>query len=192
LTGIDLRRIKVVSPRLLHRLRELREFALRSALTRFSVPALAALALLALGMPAPGDAASGPFAHFTGSWSGSGTIRPEGSNPERIRCRASFQPLGSDLDAKLRCASDSYNFDLTGHFSADRSNTITGRWTENSRGVGGTAAGSIRGDRIQVVVDAAGFSATLLLNMHGRRCDVTISSQAGGQPIKATIGMNRS
>jgi hypothetical protein len=165
---------------------------LPSAFARFSVPALAVTAAVTFGGPGPAGAAPGPFASFSGSWSGTGTIRPQGGNPERIRCHATFKPLGaSDLDAKLRCASDSYNFDLTGQFSADRNNSISGRWTENSRGVGGTVAGTARGDRMQIVVDSSGFSATLQLIMRGRRCDVTIESQAGGQPVKASIAMNR-
>lgn len=166
---------------------------MRLALTVFSAPALALAAAVALGLPGQAGAASGPFAEFSGKWAGTGTIRPEGSSPERIRCTASYKQRGaSDLDVKLRCASDSYNFDLTGELSADSSNSISGRWSEHSRGIGGTVTGTARGDRMQIVVESSGFSAIVRLVMQGKRQEVTIESQAGGQPVKASVAMHRS
>ena len=112
------------------------------------------------------SAASGPFANFADNWTGTGTVR-SGANPtERIRCNASYRPRGStqhEVELQLRCASDNYNFDLSGEFTADEQNQITGRWTERTRGVGGTAIGGARGERLQIHVESAGFAAELVL-----------------------------
>jgi hypothetical protein len=144
--------------------------------------------------PAPTSAASGPFADFTGSWSGNGTLRPSGGAAERIRCIASYRPRGStqhEVDLQLRCASDSYNFDLTGQFTADEKNEITGRWTERSRNVGGTAIGTAHGDRLDIHVESSAFSADMVMVTRSRRQAVTIDSQGGGQIIKASISLSR-
>src|SRR5215207_10692389 len=62
----------------------------------------------------PGHAQSGPFAGLAGSWSGSGTIGTSNGERDRIRCRASYavNSGGNSLRQSLRCASDSYRFDL--------------------------------------------------------------------------------
>ncbi len=167
---------------------------------RFLRPAAAALcaATLALagiaGLP-PAQAASGPFSEFTGHWSGSGTIRPEGSKSERIRCKATYRLRGSSghqIDLRLSCDSDSYKFDLSGDFSADAGNQISGRWTEVTRSIGGTVIGFAKGDRIQIHIESAGFAATLYMVTRNRRQSVTIDSHGGGQVVKGSISLHRS
>ncbi|MGZ9188286.1 MAG: hypothetical protein ACXW6R_26805, partial [Candidatus Binatia bacterium] len=46
-------------------------------------------AVLMLSVSA-GHAQSGPFAGFSGSWSGNGTVALSDGTTERIRCRASY------------------------------------------------------------------------------------------------------
>ncbi|HSP48982.1 MAG TPA: hypothetical protein VLN61_02115 [Pseudolabrys sp.] len=142
----------------------------------------------------PTAAATGPFADFTGSWSGTGTVRTGGNAPERIRCVANYRQRGSsqhEVDLQLRCASDSYNFDLAGQFTADEHNEITGQWTERSRNTGGTAIGRANGDRLDVHVESGGFAADLVMVTRNRRQSVTIDSQGGGQVVKASISLSR-
>jgi len=151
--------------------------------------------ITAISFPAPsGWAASGPFADFAGAWSGTGTLRPSGGQAERIRCNATYRQRGSSehqIDLQLRCASDSYNFDLVGEFSADDNDQISGRWTERSRNVGGTAVGNARGERLQLHIESSGFAATLVMLTRNRRQSVNIDSQGGGQTIKASITLSR-
>ena len=119
---------------------------------------------------------------------------PAGGAAERIRCNASYRPRGSsqhEIDLQLRCASDSYNFDLSGQFTADEKNQITGRWTERSRNVGGTAIGNAQGDRLDIHVESSAFSADMVMVTRNRRQAVTIDSQGGGQIIKASISLSR-
>jgi hypothetical protein len=162
----------------------------------FSTAALLGGSLLAgvSAVPRPALAASGPFTALAGSWSGTGSIQPGNGTTERIRCNANYRPRGSsghDVDVELRCASDSYNFDLNGQFSADAGDHISGQWTERTRNIGGSAIGTARGDQIMVHVESGGFAANLSLVTRGRRQNVTIDSPGGGQPVKAAITLSR-
>ena len=169
---------------------------------RLSSPCSAAIlggAILALAggyaaLPRPAFAATGPFAALTGSWGGTGTIQPGNGTTERIRCNANYRPRGSsgtEIDIDLRCASDSYNFDLNGQFTADGSNHISGQWTERTRNIGGNAIGTARGENIQVHVESGAFAADLSLTTRGQRQNVAINSPGGGQPMKANIALSR-
>ena len=155
---------------------------------------MALVAAFSIPLP-PAWAAEGPFGEFAGGWSGTGTLRPNNGAAERIRCNASYRQRGSsqhEIDLQLRCASDSYNFDLSGQFTADEQNQISGRWTERTRNVGGTAVGNARGDRLQIHVESSGFAADLVMVTRNRRQSVTIDSQGGGQIVKASITLSRS
>ena len=166
---------------------------------RFSPAALIVCCLVALVSAffiplLPTAAATGPFADFSGTWSGTGTVRTGGNAPERIRCNANYRQRGSsqhEVDLQLRCASDSYNFDLAGQFTADEHNEITGQWTERSRNTGGTAIGRANGERLDVHVESGGFAADLVMVTRNRRQSVTIDSQGGGQIVKASISLSR-
>ena len=164
-----------------------------SALARIAVPACALIAAIVMP-PLPASGADGPFAEFPGSWSGAGTLRPENGAAERIRCNANYR-VGSapnEINLQLRCASDSYNFDLVGEFAVDGQNQVNGRWTERTRSVGGTAVGSRSGDRLQLHVESAGFSAELVMITRNKHQSVIIDSHGAGQVVKASISLNRS
>ena len=150
--------------------------------------------LLAVAVAAPPAlAASGPFADFKGAWSGTGKVRTE-TKTERIRCDAKYRvsdSSGHAVNLELTCKSDSYSFDLVGDFRANASGAISGRWTERSRGIGGTVIGQGRGDYIQILVESSAFAAKLVMVTRGRRQSVSIDSHGGGQVVKASIGLHR-
>jgi len=171
---------------------------LQRSIARFSPAALiGGILILVLTFASPlrsARADDGPFHEFDGSWSGNGTLRPSNGAAERIRCNASYRPRGSsmrEIDLQLRCASDSYNFDLSGQFTADEQNQVSGRWTERTRSVGGTAVGNAQGDRLQLHFESNGFAADLVMTTRNRRQSVTIDSQGGGQVVKASISLSR-
>src|ERR1700745_4156191 len=86
-----------------------------NAQSTWVIKAAAVASLLLVGSGAR-DARSepGPFSALHGSWSGGGTIKKSNGASERIRCRSAFETAGAaNLSLRLRCASDSYNFDLT-------------------------------------------------------------------------------
>src|SRR5262249_58363664 len=87
------------------------------ALCSVSAAAVAGLLLLSVGS---GGARSepGPFSALSGSWSGGGMIKKANGAGERIRCRSAIETAGgSNLSLRLRCASGSYNFDLTANIA---------------------------------------------------------------------------
>lgn len=152
------------------------------------------VAAYSAALPEAARAAAGPFAALAGAWQGTGTIQPGNGTTERIRCNATYRPRGSggyEVDLDLRCASDSYNFDLTGQFAADEGNHVSGQWTEHTRNIGGNAIGTARGDRLHVHVESGGFTADLSMVTRGRHQGVTIDSPGGGQPVRASITLSR-
>jgi hypothetical protein len=133
-------------------------------------------------------AQSGPFAGFNGAWSGNGTVALSDGTTERIRCKADYKVNGSGLGLKqtLRCASDSYKFDLTSDVTS-QGDRISGNWSEASRNVNGNLQGTAGGGRIDVFVEAAGFAANLTLTTTGNRQSVQISSKGEIRGVNITM-----
>ena len=135
-----------------------------------------------------------PFANLEGQWAGSGTIELANGAREPIKCRASYDVLEekNNLQLSIRCASDSYNFDM--HASATlASNAISGSWNEMSRNVAGKISGTAEGDHIDVVADSAAFTASLAMITRGDRQSVVINSREANTSVKgATISLQRS
>jgi len=134
------------------------------------------------------NAQSGPFAGFSGAWSGNGTVALSDGTTERIRCKADYKVDGSGLGLKqtLRCASDSYKFDLTSDVTS-HGDRISGNWSEASRNVNGNLQGTAGGGRIDVFVEAAGFAANLTLTTTGNRQSVQISSKGEIRGVNITM-----
>ena len=152
---------------------------------------LGALAALAFGT-ATSSAYAGPFSGLAGSWSGGGHISLSNGTRERIRCRAHYSVGGGGnvLQQSLRCASDSYNFELHSDVES-HGGRITGNWNESTRQIGGTLSGRARRGRIEVSVHNPNFSARLTLISHGRHQSVIIRSSSGSQFTGASIRLAR-
>jgi hypothetical protein len=133
-------------------------------------------------------AQSGPFAGFSGAWSGNGTVALSDGTTERIRCKADYKVDGSGLGLKqsLHCASDSYKFDLSSDVQS-QGDRISGYWSEASRNVNGSLQGTAGGGRIEVFVQAAGFAANLILQTNGNRQTVEISSKGEIKGVNITM-----
>jgi len=135
----------------------------------------AVLAASMVLLASPGQSQSGPFGNMAGAWSGSGRILIKDGGSESIRCRATYTVEGSGLNQVLRCASDSYRFDLTTSVTAS-GNTLSGHWSETSRNVNGTLGGRINGGDIDALVEANGFAASLTMKTSGNRQTIAIRS----------------
>jgi hypothetical protein len=135
-----------------------------------------------LHSPAPSHAQQGPFASLAGPWSGGGYIKLTTGQRERLRCRASYNvgDNGTRLQQNLRCASDSYRFDVNSNIVSN-GGALTGNWNEINRNVFGNVSGRVNGGQIQARIDGAGFSANLVVNTRGDRQSVTI--QAPGHEV---------
>jgi hypothetical protein len=150
-----------------------------------STAARAGLLVAALSLAgASAEAAVSPFRALAGSWAGGGVIDMANGEQERLRCRAVYDVdgSGSAMRLNLKCASDSYNFDLSGEVEY-RGGAISGEWTEASRNASGTIEGRAAGDHIEAAATGPGFSANLSLTTRGSRQTVTIRPQ--GSDIRA-------
>lgn len=145
----------------------------------------AAMIILA---PAVVHADSAPFASFAGNWTGNGTISIADGGTERIRCRGTYTVDGSgnNLHQVLRCASDSYKFELTSDVAASGSN-ISGSWNEASRGVSGSISGRIANGQIDALVQTNGYAATFNVVTRGNKQSVNISSKGELRGVNITL-----
>jgi hypothetical protein len=135
-------------------------------------------------------AQSGPFNGMAGNWSGGGTVTLDDGSTERIRCRASYAvgEGGAGLNQTLTCASDSYKFNLSSNVVSE-GGTLSGTWSESSRGVNGSLAGHGSNGTFQVVASAPGFSANISLTTRGNKQSVVIRSESAFRA--ATISLSR-
>jgi hypothetical protein len=124
-----------------------------------------------------GHAQSGPFAGMAGNWAGGGTVTLDDGSKERIRCRATYQVGGPNMNMSLTCASDAYKFNLTASV-VDQGGVVSGTWAETSRNVGGTLQGRGGGGNFQVVASAAGFNADISLRTAGSKQSVSIKADS--------------
>ena len=138
-----------------------------------------------------GFAQSGPFAGLAGVWSGGGTVTLDDGSTERIRCRATYAVGGggTGLNQSLTCASDSYRFNLSSNVVSN-GGSLSGTWSESSRGVSGSLEGRGSNGNFQVVASAPGFTANISLRTTGNRQSVVIRSES--QFRGASISLSRS
>jgi hypothetical protein len=149
---------------------------------RHSVPFV--LAMLGAGLFIPGigeaDAPAAPFAGLAGKWSGDGSIALTNGATERLRCNADYVVSGGgdNLDSTLRCASDSYNFDLRISL-VDKAGAVLGNWNEVSKNVQGGISGRDSKGLIQVNVRGQAFAAAVTVATTGPVQSVKIHAESG-------------
>jgi hypothetical protein len=137
------------------------------------------------------QAADGLLAQFAGSWTGAGKITVQNGSSERIRCRSSngHNTSGNAMSMNLRCASDSYRFELASDINSD-GNNISGSWNETTRGVVGSLSGKVNGNNIQATANAVGFNASLAIRSSGGSLTVLIRSP-GSEISEVAISMTK-
>lgn len=150
--------------------------------------------MLALGLWTAASQAAGPFSRLAGAWQGTGQINLGSGNSEPVKCRAAYDIVDSDgnnLQLNIRCAGQSYSFDLRGTALAS-GEKISGTWTEATRNAAGTISGTTRGDRFEVVASGPSFSASLTLITRGAKQSVAIRSADPNSQFKgASIELQR-
>jgi hypothetical protein len=148
-----------------------------------SLPALIVLlGAAALLFPLEGGRAqtTQPFDGLAGKWSGDGSIALTDGTTERLRCDATYAVSGGgeNLDQSLRCASDSYKFDLRISLN-DKDGAVLGTWNEDSRNVSGGISGRDSKGLIQVTARGQTFTAAVTVATHGSEQSVKIRAQSG-------------
>jgi hypothetical protein len=148
-----------------------------SGLFKRVIKAIGAGAALLLSASAT-NAQTGPFAGLHGAWSGYGTIALSDGSTERIRCKADYKVNGTGLGLKqnLRCASDSYKFELNSDVTC-QGDHVSGNWSEASRNIFGNLQGTAGHGQIEVLVEAVGFAANLILRTNGNKQTVQMNSK---------------
>jgi hypothetical protein len=139
----------------------------------------AACVVVGITAAAPASfAQSGPFSGLGGAWAGGGVVQVGDGGSERIRCRATYTVAsdGNNLQQVLRCASDSYRFDLSSDVT-NRGGALTGTWSEASRGINGGVEGRASNGQFNALVTANGFAAELKMVAHGNKQTIAINSQ---------------
>jgi len=148
-----------------------------------------AAAVLSVAASAAGHAqSSGLFSSFNGAWSGTGSVHLSDGTKERIRCKAQYvvNGGGQGLKQKLRCASDSYRFDLDSDVISE-GGRVSGTWSEASRNVYGNLQGRASDGRIDVFVEASGFAANLTVTTRGNKQSVSIDSKGEIRGVNITL-----
>jgi hypothetical protein len=169
-----------------------RRFQVAFRVTLQATLQVAAVATMLALAPSVSMAQSAPFAGLAGVWSGTGAISLAGGSKERIKCRATYAvgDNGNGLQQTLRCASDSYKFELNSNVR-NAGGKISGTWSEATRGVGGDLQGRAEGGLFQVTVTSPAFTADLSLTTRGNSQTVKITSQ-GTEFSGVTITLSRS
>jgi hypothetical protein len=136
-------------------------------------------------------APASPFAAMAGTWSGGGVLSTSDGQREQLRCRASYDVAGSgeQLQLNLRCASQSYNFDLASEVQY-RGGAISGSWSEASRNASGTLTGRAAGDHVEAAARGDNFSAHLSLTTRGGKQTVSIQPQ-GTNVTSVSLALSR-
>ena len=149
-----------------------------------------ALAMTILASPSQAQRSS-PFTSLSGSWAGPGTIVLNTGAKEPIRCRAVYRVAasGADLQLELRCAGDSYKFELQSAVSHN-DGAISGTWSEVTRGAVGTITGTSSGNQINLRANSAVFSAILAVATRGSQQSISIQSP-GSEISAVSITLNK-
>lgn len=137
---------------------------------------LGGVAGLAVVIASASVAQAGPFSSFEGNWTGTGTVTVDNGTKERLRCRAHYSigDGGNSLSQNLTCASDSYKFNVVSNVRAEGS-SLSGSWSETSRGANGHIIGHIGATQISAQVNGVGFSARIGIAARAGLQSVTIS-----------------
>jgi hypothetical protein len=134
----------------------------------------------------------GPFVGLGGTWSGSGQVHLSNGSKENLRCRATYQ-VGADgraMHQALRCASDSYKFELRSDVES-QGIEISGKWSELTHSISGKLSGQAQRGRIEVRVNSDVLNAEVTLVSRGDRQTVTIFSP-GSKINNVAISLRRS
>jgi hypothetical protein len=145
--------------------------------------AMAVAVVAGMVTPVTVAAAAGPFDGLAGVWVGDGTVTYATGTQERLSCRVQYiQNNPNNLQQALRCASDSYNFQINAYFDS-ANGKLSGNWSEKFLNVNGSVSGTVAGGRITGALQGPTFVAQLSVVTKGNRQQVNI--QAAIEKIRA-------
>ncbi len=138
-----------------------------------------------------GAETAGPWTKFLGNWRGTGEVIDSDGTREHITCRAKYTASsgGEGLQQSLKCASDSYSFDI-GSYLVASGQSVSGDWQEYSRKVEGHITGRVGDGQFEGSIAGASFTAETTARVTGRKQTLSLRTK-GSQQIKAEIGLTR-
>jgi hypothetical protein len=138
--------------------------------------AASVVAVAAVVTPLSVAAAAGPFDGLEGVWTGDGMLTYASGTQERLSCRVQYvQSNPNNLQQALRCASDSYNFQINAYFDS-ANGKLSGNWAELVNNVKGSVSGTVGNGRINGDLKGPGFVASLNVVTKGDRQTVSIQA----------------
>jgi hypothetical protein len=144
------------------------------------IAAAAAFLIGAGGLaPTPSSASANDnlFAELVGNWNGSGTVTYASGTTERLRCKVKYdQQLQESIVQTLRCASDSYKFQINAYYR-NASGNLTGHWDELTLQISGSISGSVSQGKITGSLHGPGFLASVLVDTKGNQQTVNIAAE---------------
>lgn len=122
------------------------------------------------------SASAGPFGGLVGVWGGNGIVTYASGNKERLRCRVQYTTTDGDrLSQALKCASDSYNFQINAYY-VHQNGSISGHWEEKVNQISGSIDGTASEGKIDGTLSGPGFKAVVKVDTEGNQQTVNISS----------------
>ena len=139
------------------------------------VTSLAAVLVILAASPGVADT---PFVGLSGAWAGGGRITMTTGASEPIKCKATYtaNKAGTTIDQVLRCASDTYKFNVKSKVGVDGS-ALLGQWTETTYNLTGTFTGTVKGDKIEGKIRGNGLLIGVALLTQGNEQKVRFLSQ---------------
>jgi hypothetical protein len=129
-----------------------------------------------LVLPSAVAAAAGPFDGLEGIWTGDGTLTYSTGTQERLSCRVQYlNPSPTNLTQALRCASDSYNFQINAYYSS-ANGRLSGNWSELVNNLNGSLSGTVANGRINGDLKGPGFDAQVSVVTKGNTQTVDIKA----------------
>lgn len=164
---------------------------MRSSNRQVSKLASAGIAAAFIVMSGIPDAVASPFNGMGGKWTGAGRVTMKDGTSEPIKCKATYtvKNSGSELKQVLRCASDSYKFNVRSNIEAD-GNALAGEWTETTYNLVGTFTGNAKGSKIEGKVRGSGLRVGVALLTNGASQRVRILSQ-GTEMREVTLKLRK-
>ncbi len=118
-----------------------------------------------------------PLSKLAGSWSGSGTIRFEGGQSERLTCRGYYtiKAGGAGIGLALRCASSNAKIDLRSLLSY-QGGRVSGSWEERTFNAAGGVSGRASSGYMSLAISGGGLSGSMSVSFSDSSQAVSINT----------------
>jgi hypothetical protein len=123
--------------------------------------------------------AESPFAAFDGAWTGSGSVRLENGQTERLKCKGYYNAKGvSGLSIAIDCGSPSFKINMRANLSYSNGQ-VSGTWEEREFNQSGNVTGRASPGKINLSI-AGNIAGSMSMSAGGSNQTVSISTGGPG------------